>query len=406
MLAAAPTHASPPTPFGHTVRSEVGVNIHFTDAQPGEMDMLSGAGFGFVRMDFIWQSTETAPGVYDFSHYDRLLGDLEKRGMRALWILDYGNPLYDGGKQPYTDAGREAFAKWAVAAVTHFKGHHILWEMWNEPNYSWSAPDYITLALVTGQAIRQAEPGETYIGPAEAGTDPHFLETCFQAGLLNYWQAVSVHPYRVGPPEAATREYTQIRALIAKYEPAGANIPVISGEWGYTVMPAGHTYSFVTSDALQASYFDREVLTNLEDGIPLSIWYDWRNDGDNPADTESNFGLVRHEYQAGQTPVFDPKPSYLAAKTLLTTLGDYRFSRTIPVAVSPDALLFSFATKHDRRYAAYTTSSSPETVVLPIPVGNYTVLGISGNVEETMTADRFGLPLTLTGDPQFVIRAN
>ena len=54
--------------------------------------------------------------------------------------------------------------------------------------------------------------------------------------------------------------------------------PHLSGEWGYSVIPAGKTYSFVTSDAQQASYFDREMLWNAMNGIPLSIWYDWRND--------------------------------------------------------------------------------------------------------------------------------
>ena len=30
----------------------LGVNIHFTDPRPGEMEMLAAAGFRWVRMDF------------------------------------------------------------------------------------------------------------------------------------------------------------------------------------------------------------------------------------------------------------------------------------------------------------------------------------------------------------------
>ena len=396
--------AHPASPFGTTLREQVGVNIHFTDARPGEMQMLSDAGFGFVRMDFVWQDTEKQPGVYNFSAYDRLLANLEAHKMRALWILDYGNPLYDGGKQPYSDSARADFAAWAVAGVRHFAGHRILWEMWNEPNGSWSAPDYIKLDLTVAQALKKAEPSETFIGPAEAGTDVNFLNSCFKAGTLSDWQAVSVHPYRTDAPETARPEYAAIRAAIAAFEPVGADIPVISGEWGYSVMPNGHTYSFVISDDQQAAYFDREILTNAVDGIPLSIWYDWHNDSDNPSDTEGNFGLVRYPYHADRNPVYDPKPSYLAAKTMLGLLGNYEFSRVVPMSGPPDAILLSFKSRRDHRYAAYTTSSSPEQVTLPIPAGRYSVIGMTGDVNGIVNCGHQGLSVMLTADPQFIVR--
>ena len=89
----------------------LGVNIHFTDPQPGELEMIKAAGFKWVRMDFTWGGTEREAGKYDFAAYDRLVGALEKNGLRAVFILDYGNPLYDEGLAPHTDGGRAAFAK-------------------------------------------------------------------------------------------------------------------------------------------------------------------------------------------------------------------------------------------------------------------------------------------------------
>src|ERR1700720_3171056 len=87
----------------------IGVNIHFTDPQPGEMKMLAGAGFRWVRMDFYWQRIEVAKGLYDFTPYDRLLNQLDQYNIRALFILDYTNKLYDDGVAPYTNEGRRAF---------------------------------------------------------------------------------------------------------------------------------------------------------------------------------------------------------------------------------------------------------------------------------------------------------
>jgi len=57
---------------GLVVPEGLGVNIHFTDPKPGEMDMLSQGGFRWVRMDFAWDATERERGRYDFSAYDRL----------------------------------------------------------------------------------------------------------------------------------------------------------------------------------------------------------------------------------------------------------------------------------------------------------------------------------------------
>ena len=58
--------------------SGFGVNIHFTDAQPGEIKMIAAAGFRWVRMDFKWDATERERGVYDFSAYQRLLSALDQ----------------------------------------------------------------------------------------------------------------------------------------------------------------------------------------------------------------------------------------------------------------------------------------------------------------------------------------
>jgi hypothetical protein len=58
-------------------------------------------------------------------------------------------------------------------------------------------------------------------------------------------------------------------------------------------------------------------------GVPVSIWYDWRNDGTNNKDAEHNFCLVLSEYRSGANPVFTPKESYFFTKTLSLVLKGY-----------------------------------------------------------------------------------
>src|SRR5262249_17645906 len=110
-----------------------GVNIHFTDPQPGEMERFKEAGYRFARMDFEWSSVEKTPGQYDFAAYDRLVEHLARVGARPLFILDYGNDLYQKGA-PRSPEARAAFARFAGAAVRHFRGKNVVWEIWNEPN--------------------------------------------------------------------------------------------------------------------------------------------------------------------------------------------------------------------------------------------------------------------------------
>jgi polysaccharide biosynthesis protein PslG len=166
----------------------LGVNIHFTDAMTGELEMLRDGGFRFVRMDFTWAAIERKAGQYDFAAYDRLLAALEKNHLRAVLILDYGNPLFDGGNAPASEAGRAAFVRWVAASVTHFRNRGVVWEMWNEPNILFWKPkpdvaSYAQLALAVGKAIRQTPEiaRELYIGPATSTMDFKFLEACLDA---------------------------------------------------------------------------------------------------------------------------------------------------------------------------------------------------------------------------------
>jgi hypothetical protein len=48
-------HASIPAPV---IPEGFGVNIHFTDPMPGEMERLAESGLRWVRMDVTWDATE------------------------------------------------------------------------------------------------------------------------------------------------------------------------------------------------------------------------------------------------------------------------------------------------------------------------------------------------------------
>lgn len=400
---ASSAHTSGPWPSDTSspaIPEGLGVNIHFTNPDPGEVEMLAGAGFQWVRMDFVWKQTEVERGKYDFSSYDHLLKSLDERHIRPLFILDYSNTLYDNDRAPYTNTGRRAFAAWAAAAVERYRGRGILWEIYNEPNTGFWTPqpkvsDYVKLALETSKAIQRVAPEEQIIGPAIWGMDFAFLEACFESGLLNYWSAVSVHPYRKTDPETVVADFARVRELIAKYAP-GKRIPIVSSEWGYS------SASINIGEEKQSALLARQLLINQSQGIALSIWYDWQNDGDNPREIEHHFGTVRPSYHALRDPVYDPKPAYRAAQTLTSFLRGFKFRERLPAGL--DDYLLKFHNDGEERFALWTVSNGTRQVFIHLNPGTYRLLNHTGDTLAIKTVGASGLLINLTNAPQYIAR--
>ena len=386
----------------------IGVNISFTDLQPGEMKMIAAAGFRWVRMDFKWDATERERGQYDFSEYDRLMKALAEYKIQALFILDYGNPLYDNGAPPRTPETRQAFSSWAVAAAKHFSGRGVIWEIYNEPNHSQFWPprpnvgEYVELALAVGRAFQKDLPDEKLIGPAVSEMDYSFLEACFKSGLLDYWSAVSVHPYLRSDPEGAALEYCRLRKTIEAYRfrsGSDRTIPVISGEWGYSAVWRG------MDEGKQGALYAREMLTNIANDIPISIWYDWRDDGSDANEPEHHFGLVRSAYQSGREQVYEPKPAYRAARTFSQFFDGYVFKERVPVGRDDDYVLV-FGKAGDRRWAAWTTSTSTHRINIPMDKGEFKVTRHTGESAGSASADQKGVSIEISTQPVYLQRIN
>lgn len=343
----------------------VGVNIHFTGAPAQDLDGLQSGGFGWVRMDFVWDHIEKVRGQYDFAAYDTLVAGLAVRHIQPLFILDYGNDLYQTGA-PRTPEARAAFARFAAASALHYRGKPILWEIWNEPNGGFwkpqaNAAEYGRLALETARAIKEADPNATVLAPGTAGIPLDFLESVFGTGLLRYVDAVSLHPYRGDRPESAAGDYPAVRRLIRKYAPPGKTIPLVSSEWGYSAVNV--------TEEQQGQYLARQWLSNLAEGVRLSIWYDWHDDGRDPKDPEHHFGTVGNDYT--------PKPAFEAAQRLTRSLSGYRFVKRLPLASDRDYLLL-FAHEASAKLAFWTAG------------GDHTVSAPGGR------------QLALTGSPQYL----
>lgn len=385
-----------PAPIPNTLPERVipepfGVNIHFTRALPGELGLLANGGFRWVRMDLFWNTVEQEQGRYTFAEYDALVAAMAQRGIRIVFILDYGNPHYDYGFAPHSPEARAAFTRFAAAAVRRYRGKGIIWEIWNEPNldHFWSpqadVQRYGTLLLQTIAAIRRADPTAYILAPATSGFDLPFLTALGDMGAFTKLDAVTVHPYGLEIPELAGPHYVALAALLHRYSPAW-KIPVLSSEWGYSSVRGG------ISTEQQAQNLTRQWLVNLLYDVNLSIWYDWRNDGVDTTDIEQNFGTVHHD--------LSPKPAYRAARTLLTVLDGYRFMRRIPLDSADDYLLL-FAKEGQAAMALWTITET-HTIVLPLAVDDAALVKMMGE-RSTLSSGDAGLTIEIDQSPRYVL---
>jgi len=390
-----PSLAATPLPE-LTIPNGFGVNIHFT-GDPKDLDLIRDGGFKFIRMDFGWGGIEREKGAYNFERtgYDALTEGCTKRGIRILYILDYSNRLYESEQSVRTEEGRKAFAAFAQATATRYKGKGILWEVWNEPNIKqfWtpqpSADDYCKLVEAAAPAVKKADPSGLVVAPATSTIPFDWLEACFKNGLLKWIDVLSVHPYRPQPPETVIADYARLRELIKRYAPQGKDIPIISGEWGYSNI---NWDKGRLSDEIQAQFLTREFLINLYQKIPVSIWYDWKNDGTDPDEREHHFGTVMHD--------LTPKAAYLAAKTLSSTLPGYAVESRLDLAGDKDFALKLI--KGSNQAIAIWTMADDRQVTLQIPPGKGTLIDMLGKKQE-MSWKENALTLTASQSPQYLL---
>lgn len=323
-----------------TISSHLGVNVKPEKLNDEDLDRIKAMGFGIVRYDLRWREVEYQNGTYYWSYFDDFIARVRKRGLKSLIIVHGGNalyggmvemsnPAYDNRPAPAAPAGAEAqkaFVDFAKATVARYQKDDVVWEIWNEPDIAsfWpprpDAAAFSQLAIATCQGIREVAPHAIVTGPAFAHL-PYaknlehvdFAKTALSPQLLDCMDAVSIHPYRAVdiPPETVLADYKdKVRPFIAELSSDSKrhNSQIVSSEWGYT--------GTRLSEEQQGAYAIRTHLSNLEAGLPISIWYEWRDSRQGDNDPEAHFGLLRLD--GGDKPasrtVSDILPKIAAAK--------------------------------------------------------------------------------------------
>ncbi|MEA3377222.1 MAG: hypothetical protein U9R72_13610 [Chloroflexota bacterium] len=193
-----------------------------------DMDLIEGAGFGWVKQNVGWRDVEgAAKGAYDWYFTDRILADAEERDLKVLFRLDSEPAWAALEKGVRSDNGPperpEDFGDFCHALAERYTGRVQAYQVWNEPNLAreWGgyAPDpdaYVELLRACYVGIKTGDPdawvvsaglAPTGTGLPEAIPDTDYLIRMYEAGAASYFDALGLNaPGYKAPPEVSPEE--------------------------------------------------------------------------------------------------------------------------------------------------------------------------------------------------------
>lgn len=222
-----------------------------------------------------WRRIERAPGVYDFTApraaWPALLAEA---GAHGSAVLNWGNPLYQGGATPTEPAALAAFGAFAAALVAEFPSLDAL-EIGNEINgvnfvrgpMRAMAPlqrarAYAALLTAASTAARAERPGIRILGGAAHSIPAGWLWAVLEAGGAGALDALAHHPYTT-PPEQLVRQIAVLRR-----HPLAADLPIEVTEFG------------TPDPARAAQHFLQSYCQFALAGVTRAAWYPLSQRGD------------------------------------------------------------------------------------------------------------------------------
>jgi hypothetical protein len=279
-------------------------------------------GMASVRDDFSWKSVELTQGVLAVpAKLGSYNASLSSAGISPLMILDYGNPYYDGGGKPVTDAGINAFVNYARFTVSSLSAEANYFEIWNEWDHG-QAPttpaSYLNLVKATAPAIKAANGSSLVLAGSvtTAAIRAGWLDQLVQQGVLDYVDGVSIHPYIHCDPDSRPEAWISfLNSISTRLQSLNGNkqVPIYITEMGWPsdTGGCGNTPETVGKYIARAALLVRTVPS-----VRGLWWYDIINDGQDPTNREQNFGMMNYDYT--------PKPAFNALKDEASVISNGR----------------------------------------------------------------------------------
>jgi O-antigen ligase len=206
------------------VDKSLGINTDLSRLAASErqeaLTAMQDAGFRWLRQRFSWQVIESERGVYDWTIWDEIVGDLADHGMQLIAVLDsspaWARAAEDQGNALAPPAETRFFGDFVGAFAARYGDRIDYYQVWDEPNIAphWGTREidpaaYGRLLQEGAIRIRAADPGAIILTAAlapnvETGganmSELLFLDTLYQQHAEEWFDIVSAQPYSFEGP--------------------------------------------------------------------------------------------------------------------------------------------------------------------------------------------------------------
>ncbi len=303
-----PTPTPAPAVVGDVAGFSPGGDFPFLSGTQLDRDLagIQATGAKWVRIDFPWSVMEPSPGVYDWTHVDRVVGAASARGLKVLALPAYtpawARPGCGTDKCPPADP--DTFARFVAEAGRRFGPDRVqAWELWNEPNIPgfWAPKPnidaYATLLAKGAAALKAARPGAYVVS---AGLSPAYtdgtnvspidsVKRLYALGAMRNVDAVGIHPYsaKALPLTAGTESWNTFLQMSVVHDVMVANGYGDKQVWGTEFGVATGTSAQSTTEEQQAAIITQGY-SRLADGtwpwLGMLFAYSLRDHANNISD--------------------------------------------------------------------------------------------------------------------------
>jgi hypothetical protein len=237
-----------------------------------------------------WPYIEQVKNQFNWARLDRFVSLANTHGV-SIMFSERGVPPWAAAdasschsQPPFgiycssTVSDMEAWDNFVTRLVTRYKGRNQIYELWNEPQNSFTGTLAQLVALTQHEhdVIRSIDPTATILSPSMVSYGSQYLDSYFAAGGTTDIDAVAMHAYPDPSNDVAetvtTSMTTSILSIMNKYGLRDKPLWDTEGSWGYASSGA------ITDSTLRAAFVARYYLLHWSAGISRLYWYGWDND--------------------------------------------------------------------------------------------------------------------------------
>lgn len=279
-------------------------------------------GVGGVRDEIRWRYVEQEKDKLLIpQENDAYVNAVKNNNMNFFMELAFGNWLYDGGEAsaqmvaPETEEQLDGWERYCGLIAETYKDYFKEFEVWNEYNINIfnnkdaSPENYVEMTKRAARAVKSHIPDAKIFGGGLAGADTYYLRRILDAGIYEYVDGFSCHPYDWSGEFRNQKFIDDMRAFRDTINEYGNDDKLIyMTELGINDGTTADTgVSTLEKAAMIIQAYSLMEGENLADKW---WWYDLIKSSANTTDQETNFGLIKTGYNISGETAYAATPAY------------------------------------------------------------------------------------------------